>query len=555
MDKRDSAAFAFRGGWAAGWILESAIVAIAYLAAARLGQSVAIPPGNVTAVWPPSGIALAAVLLRGRRVLPGIWLAGMVANMWPFFDAGRPLAALVFGAAIGTGVLAQACAGAAVARAVAGGADPLRGVRDTVRFLTLASAPVCLISATVGTMSLWLGGITPGGDVRAVWLTWFLGDTAGVILFAPFALAWAQRPVRPPRRGAALEALLCGFVVLGILAFVFGQERWFGVNYPLLFLVLPGLMWAAFRLDPRGATAVLIVVSSFAVWNTARGQGPLAQADPEVSLLLLESFFVVVSGPVLVVVAAAAERRRVNEEIDKLREELTYSARVTSLGEMAGGLAHELGQPLGAIMNNARAVLRGQSTGRLDAAEIGAGLAAITTEAERATDTIRSLRALASRSAPQLVPTDLDETLHAIVRLFVRGDPRAASVRIHTEEGIPPVAADPVQFQQAILNLLQNAGDAMKAQEERLIEVRSELEPEGVHVRVIDRGAGMPADQLSRVFDSFYTTKQDGLGLGLRITRLIVEAHGGKIWMTLNPDRGVTAHVTVPIASRITPTR
>jgi len=255
---------------------------------------------------------------------------------------------------------------------------------------------------------------------------------------------------------------------------------------------------------------------------------------------------------VLVVVAATAERRTVDREVDALRDKLIHTSRVTSLGELAGGLAHELSQPLGAIASDAEAIRRGRSSGRLDEAEIDQALDAIGEHTERGRNVIRSLRSLTARSAPRLVPTDVNETIRSIVRLYQRARPDAASVQLHLEPGLPSVPLDAVQIQQAVLNLLHNADDAMSALPfaDRRIEIRTDADQDKVHVRVIDAGTGVSAGDLPHLFDASYSTKTDGLGLGLKITRLIVEAHAGTISLTSNAGRGVTAHLTLPMENR-----
>ena len=215
---------------------------------------------------------------------------------------------------------------------------------------------------------------------------------------------------------------------------------------------------------------------------------------------------------------------------------------------MAGGLAHELSQPLGAIANNARAGLHGHRTGRFEPSEIEATFQAISEDAQRAGDVIRSLRAFISRTAPARVECDLNAAVRSIVSLFERGNDLHLMVEQRLDPSLPTVFTEPVQLQQAIVNLLQNASDAMaeSTPEARWLAIETQRTARGVVLRVIDAGHGIGGRDAESLYDSYYTTKSDGLGLGLNIVRLIVEEHGGRTWISQNPDGGATAHIALP---------
>jgi C4-dicarboxylate-specific signal transduction histidine kinase len=250
-----------------------------------------------------------------------------------------------------------------------------------------------------------------------------------------------------------------------------------------------------------------------------------------------------------------AQRRRSSRSEDKAREEqrqLVHLARVAVVGELSGGLAHELNQPLTVILSNAQAAQQALARDRVDVAELREILDDIVAADKRAEVIITRLRRLLKREELTLRRVGLAPLLEEVLSL-VRSNLSAHCVQLeaHIADDLPDVLGDAVQIQQVLLNLLLNACDALSdaAPEDRRIELEAAREPEGrlVHVRVRDHGPGIDSDGLERVFDAFFTTKPNGLGLGLAICKQIVTAHGGRLWATQNGGRGAAFHMTLPI--------
>jgi two-component system sensor kinase FixL len=248
-------------------------------------------------------------------------------------------------------------------------------------------------------------------------------------------------------------------------------------------------------------------------------------------------------------------RRRRNRSEDKAREEqrqLVHLARVAVVGELSGALAHELNQPLTAILSNAQAAQQVLVRDRVDVAELRGILDDIVAADKRAEGIITRLRRLLKREELTLRPIGLAPLLDEVF-LLVRSNLTTHCVCLdtHVTDDLPDVLGDAVQIQQVLLNLLLNACDALSeaAPEDRRIELDVAREPDGrfVHIRVRDHGPGIESDGLERVFDAFFTTKPNGLGLGLAICRQIVTAHGGRLWATQNGGRGAAFHMTLPI--------
>jgi signal transduction histidine kinase len=238
--------------------------------------------------------------------------------------------------------------------------------------------------------------------------------------------------------------------------------------------------------------------------------------------------------------------------LQRAQAELAHAARVMTMGELSASLAHELTQPLTAILSNAQAALRFLTPPSPDLDEVRGILADIVADDRRAGEVIHRLRGLLTRSEPERRPLDLNEVIRGVVRL-IHSELVIKHVTVTLDLGreLPPVPGDRVQLEQVILNLLINGVEAMSAVEDRPREllIRScRHGAGGVLVTVRDGGIGLDPQQAERIFDSFYTTKPKGMGLGLSISRSIVEAHDGWLWASPNAGHGATFQFTLPAA-------
>ncbi|HEY4592668.1 MAG TPA: MASE1 domain-containing protein [Thermoanaerobaculia bacterium] len=232
------------------------------------------------------------------------------------------------------------------------------------------------------------------------------------------------------------------------------------------------------------------------------------------------------------------------------QQELAHLTRVAMLGELSGTLAHELNQPLTAILSNAQAGQRLLAREPVDLAEVRDILHDIAEDDRRAGEVIKRLRAMLKKDEVKSLPLDLNELVEEVID-FSHSDliTRNVALTVELAPALPPVLGDRVQLQQVLLNLVLNACEAMKAKptwERRLTMATAPDADDGVRVSVVDRGTGIPADELERVFEPFFTTKEHGLGLGLSICRSIVAAHGGRLWASNNENGGATFHLTLP---------
>ena len=243
------------------------------------------------------------------------------------------------------------------------------------------------------------------------------------------------------------------------------------------------------------------------------------------------------------------DRKRAEEAMRKAQAELAHVARVTTLGEMAASIAHEVDQPLSGVVINANASLRFLTGPGQDLEEVRDGLQAIARDGRRASDVIGRIRALARRATTEKGPLDMNEVVHEVVAL-AEGEARRTRATLRTEvtPNLPRIVGDRVQLQQVVLNLLMNGLDAMHAVADRprdLVITTAREANDRVHVAVRDSGSGIDSQVAPRLFDAFYTTKPDGMGMGLSISRSIVEQHGGRLWAEPNDGPGATFHFTV----------
>jgi C4-dicarboxylate-specific signal transduction histidine kinase len=250
------------------------------------------------------------------------------------------------------------------------------------------------------------------------------------------------------------------------------------------------------------------------------------------------------------VVRDVTSQKRSEIETQELRDNLMHLSRVNTLGALSGSLAHELNQPLGIILSNAQAAQELLAQEPPDVAEVQSILADIVAADRRAGEVIVRLRAMLRRSQMPLQPLQLNQVIEEVLHL-TRSDMlgRGVTVVRELDPGLAPIEADRIQLQQLILNLLLNGAEAMAANAAgtRRLHIRTRQSQSRVSASVRDEGCGLPADE-GHLFQPFYTTKVQGLGLGLSICRSIVEAHGGRLWAEPHPERGAVFRFDLPVA-------
>ena len=283
------------------------VLASTYALTGKLGLSLAVVHPSATAVWPPSGIALAALLVLGYRVWPGILLGAFLANIT---TSGNTFTS--FGIAAGNTL--EGLVGAYLVNSFANGPHFCERPQDIFKFTVLAGMVSTTVSATLGVMSLALGGFASWVDYPSIWLTWWLGDAMGDFIIAPLLVLWTANPRVRWNRHEVMEAAFLLLVLFLVGQAVFGGWLPFNVkHYPLDFLCIPILVWAAFRFGPRETATAAVVLSGIALWGTLRGFGPFVRGSRHESILLLQMFMGTTTVMTLAFAAAVLERKRAEE--------------------------------------------------------------------------------------------------------------------------------------------------------------------------------------------------------------------------------------------------
>jgi PAS domain S-box-containing protein len=256
---------------------------------------------------------------------------------------------------------------------------------------------------------------------------------------------------------------------------------------------------------------------------------------------------------VVAVARDVTDRRRAEEQARQHLQSLAHVSRVSSMGEMASAIAHEINQPLTAIANYAYACIRLLRGGRASGEEALEAMRRVATEAERAGEVVRKMRSFVRGDEGQVSAVDANFLVAEVLRLAAP-EARQSGVELVPAlgSGLPEVLADSIQIQQVLLNLVRNAVEAIVAGDcaERVVRIETARGAPGyLEIRVSDTGPGLAPDALEKVFEPFYTTKPEGIGIGLALSRSIVDAHGGRLWATATPGRGAALHLTLPSAA------
>ena len=498
-----------------------------YFAAGKLGLSLAFVHASATAVWPPTGIALAAFLFLGPRVWPGVLIGAFLVNLTTAGSA-------VSSAGVAVGNTLEGLLAAYLVNRYANGRQAFERLRDVLRFAILAALVSPVVSATIGVTSLSATGYAQWADFGPIWLTWWLGDAGGALIVAPLLIVWANDP-RPAGwdRGRAFELAMFALALAFTVLLVFGGVSPFvGKTYPITFLAFPVLVWAAFRFGPRVATAALLVLSGAAIWGTLRGLGGFGNAPPNEALLMLQAFMGVAAVMTLALAAAEVELRRA--EADKVAER----------DEFIAVAAHELKTPITSLRLAVQLLRREAGRGTAPESErLRDSLLTIESQSQRlgrlVTELLETVRLQAGRVALDKRQVDVVDLVAKAVR-----DAQATTSRHKIVLAAPPrlrAELDALRFAQVVGNLLDNA--IKFSPDGGRVEVELSTPERGlVRLAVRDHGIGIAPQDRSHIFERFYQSQPNdqraGLGLGLYVSRQIVELHGGRIEAEFPDDGG-----------------
>lgn len=533
-----------------------------YVMAGKLGLQLAVFHPSATPVWPPTALSLSAFLLIGSWVWPAIFAGAFVVNVT---TAGSMATSL--GIALGNTL--EGLLGAFLVNRYANGLQLFARQRDTLKFVLFAAGLSTIVSATIGVTSLSLGGYADWERYAAIWITWWLGDAVGALLFTPVIVLWASDPIKWSR-AQALEIVLSLLLLCLVTGMVFHDGKGMTVpRYPLGFLAFSILIWVAVRLGARKTATAVLLCAGLAIWGTLRGTGPFAYGSPNETLLSLQAFIAVIAVTSLTLAVGVSERRRVEQALDLMNHTLerriqdrtsVLQANVEQLQELnrlksafVGVVSHELRTPLTALKAFAENLLDGVA-GELNAKQHDY-ISRIQRNAERLTRMINELMDLSKIEAGKVElraqELSLAELFADVLDVFrPLAQRKGVALDVTADERLPPVQADRDKLYEVLANLLENAVKFTPAGGR--IEITTKVRNDRyLEVDVSDTGCGIPQEHLARIFDKFYqvqsiSSNHGGAGLGLAIAKGLVELHGGTMAVESVPGQGSQFSFTLP---------
>jgi len=492
----------------------------------------AINPWN-----PPAGLALFFLLAKGPRLWPAVMVANFVSDRiffgeTPHLGIGLVLAlqlGLVYGGAAHLLIRPLRC-------------DlKLESLRDLLK-LTLAGLITPIFAGGLYILTLIGSGVLVPTDMWVAVGRYWVGDVIAILVLTTTLLKLRAGLADWPRPG--LETAIQTLTIGAMLWIVFGLDS--TDEFKFFYLLFPPLIWIAVRQGLRGAAAGLVLtqVGMMAILTVKKFD---AQTVTALQVLML-----VLAVAILFLGCVVDERSQAEAKRREDQMMLAHMARLSLAGEMASGLAHELNQPLSAIVNYLRAGqnLFSAQPPRLD--EASDVLEKARAQAMRASKIIENLREFLRKRELKAEPVRLDQAVGAALNL-IAAEARRKRVRVEFDvpADLPRIWADRVQLEQVLINLIANALDAIAegAPAKREVTIAARPEPAGfVTLAVADRGPGIAPEMRETLFAPFASSKEEGMGLGLSICRTIIEAHGGKLWVEDNAPQGAVFSFTLPRA-------
>lgn len=512
--------------------LRVAAVAFAYWAAGKLGMAVGLTPDMSSVVWPAAGVGLAALAWGGDlRLALGVLGGAVVNNL-----------------ACGMAPLTAVCVAAGSTGAAVAGAVGLRRVHMSPRFdrlhavaalATVGALGSSVLSATSGMLVLLLTGTAHLEHAPLLWLAWWLGDAMGVLTVAPACLVWGHRPWPRPTRLRALEGAVLAVLLVGLSLGLFAQPIEHDVRLPpLLYLLLPVLLWAAVRFGQRGATLAVLATTVIAISGTAAGYGPFTAGDRVDRLLSLQLFLGILVLTVLILGAVIEERRAAIV----LRDEFVLVA------------SHELKTPLTALglaLENLERLSHKDDPVPAMQRKIAMAQQQVTRLVHLAEDMLEVTRiGHQGGMALHRQHCDLADVTDRVIQRLDAASARYGC-QVHAELHSAQGSWDVERLEQVITNLLDNA---FKYGSGKPVRVHVGAEGGAARLVVEDGGIGIHREDLGRIFDRFGravpSNHYGGLGLSLHISRQIVRAHGGSIAVSSQPAQGSCFTVELPTPNR-----
>jgi signal transduction histidine kinase/CheY-like chemotaxis protein len=556
-------------------------LALGYTVLALGGLSLAFEQTNASPVWPPSGFAFAALLILGKRFWPSIWVGAFSANLITFMQGGglELVHAAGMSLVIACGNTGEAVVGCLLFEKMRRKQKWFRSVWN-VFSLVIVGMVACAVSAGVGVATLYFGGAITANLIIPIFLTWWIGDLVGVYILTPLCCELYSRSADLWPRKRVAEWLGMTLLLLFLCTVVFGGLAEMGLITSMPYLVIPILLWFAYRFEALETTVASFIVCTMAVWHTIKGSGPLSSTDLNQSLVLLQTFVGVISIISLAVVAAFSERRKAVEALEKLNaeleerirertselnastmksEQLAIQAQQANLAKsmFLASISHEIRTPLNGIMGFAN--ILGET--ELDADQ-RKSLLQISESGETLVTLIEDILYLAELESgkvdPKLESTQLKPFLEHCLELVQQyADGKGLCLKLKLEEGVPEsIKLDPRSCKQILHHLLTNA---LKFTDSGSVALECQYDfkssQEGLlYLAVEDTGMGISAEHHGEIFKAFTQADETiherfgGTGLGLAVCDRLARAMKGKIELRSQPKMGSRFTLSLPVS-------
>jgi len=575
--------------WLAIWLA----TALAYVTLGKLCLSLGTIGGTASPFWLPAGLVMALSLRLGYRVLPGIFLGELLVGV--FFEPGP----LWKHSMIAVGNVLEGIAVCYLAPRLMVGREPLDSVRNFFAFFA-SSAAGSSFNATLGVASLWLSGLIPLAAFGNVMLNWSIGDLGGALIVAPLILAWVKPDWRDWQGARLAEYAALLLATVAVTYAIFGDLVALH-SAPLVFVLLPFLLWCSFRFGPSGVSLLNAVMIGMVIWGTTHGRGPFASASPTDSLILIQLFTSVLIVTALLSMIVNRDRQRMTEQLeakviertlhleqanqqlvseisdrqraeealkqlnDTLEQRVTESlarnrekdhlliqqSRLAAMGEMVGNIAHQWRQPLNALGLVLMNIKDAHDFKELDDTYIQRSVKTGNQLIQSMSKTIDDFRNF-FRPNREKSEFSMGKAAADAVRL-IEATFKHCEVEIrHGEMQELIVSGHPNELSQVLLNILNNARDAIQGRKvaHGVVDIRLFALNGLATLEIHDNGGGLDIQILPKIFDPYFTTKESGTGIGLYMSKMIMENMGGEI-TARNEESGAVFSITLPLVTAI----